>query len=154
MEQISNDLILDMLYEARKKDVSRKMTSREFYKQGIADGISLKKEVAILKENQNLKREDEKRFFSDYISDLIDFIEARKKKLLKSEEYYKELKDEMEAIKEEYPKVSNFINLGEVKELSIDELAKLLKIFNLQNDMHAIELEEIFKAGLIEMANL
>ena len=154
MEQISNDLILDMLYYARKKDVSRKMTSREFYKQGIADGISLKKEVAILKENQNLKREDEKRFFSDYISDLIDFIEARKKKLLKSEEYYKELKDEMEAIKEEYPKVSNFINLGEVKELSIDELAKLLKIFNLQNDMHAIELEEIFKAGLIEMANL
>lgn len=126
--------------------------NKNYYKLGVLDGIFLNREIILERKKENNKNEKWKEcFFYKYIECFIDIIEEQKNKKLKEREDYRQELEKLESIKEKYPKLQNFIEEREVTtELSIEELKALIEATDIQNNMNAIEQEEILKLGIKE----
>lgn len=119
--------------------------NEDFYKFGIADGITLRKEIAEIRKKSN----NEKCFF-EKMEGFDEYIEEQKQKKLKDKEEYKKLNNEVENIMRLFPKVRNLIENEEVTDLSKEELESVLKIIQLNSDITSLEIREIFKIGIQE----
>lgn len=82
--------------------------------------------------------------------DVREYLEYKKREILKDNEEYKELNRKVEQIKTDYPNVRSFIENNEVIKLSDEELQALLDIAGIQVDLNLLEMRAIFKQGAKE----
>lgn len=82
--------------------------------------------------------------------DVREYLETKKREILKDNEEYKELNRKIEQIKTDYPNVRSFIEDNEVIKLSDEELQAVLDIADIQVDLNMLEMRAIFKQGAKE----
>jgi hypothetical protein len=124
--------------------------NKKYYELGFFDGIQLSKEISCEKEITAESKEKEDTFFAENADGLTDFIEKKKFQMLKTKEDYKQLITKVSKIKQEYPKLREYLEDDNISVLSKEELKALLKIIEISNDISAMEMEEMFKLGIKE----
>ncbi len=92
----------------------------------------------------------EKVFLNRYLDNFAEYFEQYKIfKLMKNKEYQKTY-NEICKIKNESPNIRECIENKKTIKLTPDEIANMVKIFNLQDVLTILELEEAFKLGFFE----
>lgn len=124
--------------------------NKQYYKKAFIDGISFTKEIKY-ESNKILDiKEKSETFFEECSEELLNFIEHKRFELIKQNKEYRQLNQKILAIKQEYPKIREYLEDEEITELTKDELQALLDTIKLTNDINVIELEEMFKRGIKE----
>ena len=82
--------------------------------------------------------------------DVREYLETKKREILKNNEEYKEINKKIGKLKEDYPNVTTFIENREVIKLTDKELQVLLDIADLQVDLNLLEMRAVFKQGARE----
>lgn len=120
--------------------------NKQFYKLGFSDANGLKIEV---KNNQNTFDINESGdFFELYEDCFLDYFERYKSKYLHKRKDYIEIVEQIENIKQKYPKIRAFIEDEEWQELSPEEQKAFLEVKDLDSTLEVLEIEEAFKLGL------
>lgn len=122
---------------------------RNYYKLGFFNGINFKRELKLYEQNSN-KENNNDNFFYKYTDDLMDYIEENRINSLMQRQDYAEKNKNIEEIKNDFPKIRDYLEEGEIKRLNKKELKALLDIIGFNNDIDAIETVETFKLGLKE----
>ena len=78
--------------------------------------------------------------FREYLSSLIA-------KLPESNEDYRAIQEQMEAIFQQYPKVLEAVDTETAAELSQQECAALIKVMELRNNLTDIEMQTVYFRG-------
>ena len=78
--------------------------------------------------------------FEEYLSSVIG-------KLAKSNEDYRAIQEQMEAIFQQYPKVLEAVDTEKAAELSHQECAALIKVMELRNNLTDIEMQTVYFRG-------
>lgn len=161
-EQIRNAIKELISNEEKKKEILNKFKEfdtnmslatqywgRNYYKLGFFNGINFKRELKLYEQNSN-KENNNDNFFYKYTDDLMDYIEENRIKSLMQRQDYAEKNKNIEEIKNDFPKIRDYLEEGEIKRLNKKELKALLDIIGFNNDIDAIETVETFKLGLKE----
>lgn len=94
--------------------------------------------------------EKESNIIDECEDDVREYLENKKREILKDNSEYKELNRRIDKIKTDYPNVRSFIEDNEVIKLSDEELQAVLDIANIQVDLNILEMRAIFKQGAKE----
>lgn len=78
--------------------------------------------------------------FREYLSSVIA-------KLTESNEHYRAIQEQMEAIFQQYPKVLEAVDTDKAAELSQQECAALIKVMELRNNLTDIEMQTVYFRG-------
>ncbi len=161
-EQIRNAIKELISNEEKKKEILNKFKEfdtnmslatqywgRNYYKLGFFNGINFKRELKLYEQNSN-KENNNDNFFYKYTDDLMDYIEENRINSLMQRQDYAEKNKNIEEIKNDFPKIRDYLEEGEIKRLNKKELKALLDIIGFNNDIDAIETVETFKLGLKE----
>ena len=161
-EQIRNAIKELISNEEKKKEILNKFKEfdtnmslatqywgRNYYKLGFFNGINFKRELKLYEQNSN-KENNNDNFFYKYTDDLMDYIEENRINSLMQRQDYAEKNKNIEEIKNDFPKIRDYLEEGEIKRLNKKELKALLYIIGFNNDIDAIETVETFKLGLKE----
>lgn len=161
-EQIRNAIKELISNEEKKKEILNKFKEfdtnmslatqywgRNYYKLGFFNGINFKRELKLYEQNSN-KENNNDSFFYKYTDDLMDYIEENRINSLMQRQDYAEKNKNIEEIKNDFPKIRDYLEEGEIKRLNKKELKALLDIIGFNNDIDAIETVETFKLGLKE----
>lgn len=161
-EQIRNAIEELISNEEKKKEILNKFKEfdtnmslatqywgRNYYKLGFFNGINFKRELKLYEQNSN-KENNNDNFFYKYTDDLMDYIEENRINSLMQRQDYAEKNKNIEEIKNDFPKIRDYLEEGEIKRLNKKELKALLDIIGFNNDIDAIETVETFKLGLKE----
>lgn len=161
-EQIRNAIKELISNEEKKKEILNKFKEfdtnmslatqywgRNYYKLGFFNGINFKRELKLYEQNSN-KENNKDSFFYKYTDDLMDYIEENRINSLMQRQDYAEKNKNIEEIKNDFPKIRDYLEEGEIKRLNKKELKALLDIIGFNNDIDAIETVETFKLGLKE----
>lgn len=161
-EQIRNAIEELISNEEKKKEILNKFKEfdtnmslatqywgRNYYKLGFFNGINFKRELKLYEQNSN-KENNNDSFLCKYTDDLMDYIEENRIKSLMQRQDYAEKNKNIEEIKNDFPKIRDYLEEGEIKRLNKKELKALLDIIGFNNDIDAIETVETFKLGLKE----
>ena len=93
---------------------------------------------------------DEFRFqtFVDAHSDIFrEYLSSVIAKLTESNEDYRAIQEQMEAILQQYPKVLEAVDTEKAAELSQQECAALIKVMELKNNLTDIEMQTVYFRG-------
>ena len=161
-EQIRNAIKELISNEEKKKEILNKFKEfdtnmslatqywgRNYYKLGFFNGINFKRELKLYEQNSN-KENNNDNFFYKYTDDLMDYIEENRINSLMQRQDYAEKNKNIEEIKNDFPKIRDYLEEGEIKRLNKKELKALLDIIGFNNDIDAMETVETFKLGLKE----
>lgn len=161
-EQIRNAIKELISNEEKKKEILNKFKEfdtnmslatqywgRNYYKLGFFNGINFKRELKLYEQNSN-KENNKDSFLYKYTDDLMDYIEENRINSLMKRQDYAEKNKNIEEIKNDFPKIRDYLEEGEIKRLNKKELKALLDIIGFNNDIDAIETVETFKLGLKE----
>lgn len=77
--------------------------------------------------------------FDEYLSSSVVDVYATKR--------HKEIMDEQDMLYKKYPKVRDVIDMGKPHELSEEECTALIKVYNLKNQLLAIEMQDVYFKG-------
>ncbi|MDD3222697.1 MAG: hypothetical protein PHG07_10005 [Lachnospiraceae bacterium] len=77
--------------------------------------------------------------FDEYLSSSVVDVYATKR--------HKEIMDEQDILYKKYPKVRDVIDMGKTHELSEEECTALIKVYNLKNELLAIEMQDVYFKG-------
>lgn len=94
--------------------------------------------------------EKESNIIDECEDDVREYLETKKREILKDNSEYKELNRRIDKIKTDYPNVRSFIEDNEVIKLSDEELQAVLDIADIQVDLNILEMRAIFKQGAKE----
>lgn len=92
----------------------------------------------------------EKCFLDEYSDDFNEYIDNNRLSRWCKIPEYKELSDEILKIKERYPRVTTFLENGDIELLSKEELQAVRDVLNIEHQIEGIEEKEIFKLGMKE----
>lgn len=86
--------------------------------------------------------------YADVYSDMFDeYLSGVTAKGLKDNEKYKEVRGEIEALYEKFPKVLAVFDLDRAAELSKEECEALIQVMMLKNDIIDLELQSVYLRG-------
>lgn len=127
---------------------------KQYYKLGIADGINIKSELVEIIEKYNgkdIKKDGfEKSIVDNINTELTMFIDDYFNEVLEKNEEYKKLEDERIKLKEDYPRVTKYIEDDAICDFTKAELKALLRIIELESYINTIQTQEAFKLGIRE----
>ena len=145
-EQIRNAIEELISNEEKKKEILNKFKEfdtnmslatqywgRNYYKLGFFNGINFKRELKLYEQNSN-KENNNDNFFYKYTDDLMDYIEENRINSLMQRQDYAEKNKNIEEIKNDFPKIRDYLEEGEIKRLNKKELKALLDIIGFNND--------------------
>lgn len=121
---------------------------RNYYKLGFCDADKLKKETKKFSEKNRMEG---KSFYNECSDELLEYIEEYKVTYLMKKPEYKELINQVRKLKEDNPKVENFVEDGKIEILNYKELKVIQKLLSLGSQLDSIEQKEIFRLGMREM---
>ena len=79
------------------------------------------------------------------------YFEEYKYDYLRQQPEYKEIANQIKYLKEEYPRVTNLVEDGDIEVLNLEELQKLQELLQLRAKEDFIEQKEVFRLGMKEM---
>lgn len=122
---------------------------KTYYKTGFADGISIINSIE--KQKQILKKDDQTdSIIYKNMNEIFDFFEDEKQKRLKTNQEYQKVNQDIENIKDKYPKVKDFMQNEKIDNLSKEELKAILEIIEMYENRAMYEANEMLKIGLRE----
>lgn len=129
-EQIRNAIKELISNEEKKKEILNKFKEfdtnmslatqywgRNYYKLGFFNGINFKRELKLYEQNSN-KENNNDNFFYKYTDDLMDYIEENRINSLMQRQDYAEKNKNIEEIKNDFPKIRDYLEEGEIKRLN------------------------------------
>ena len=84
------------------------------------------------------------------MNEIFDFFEDEKQKRLKTNQEYQKVNQDIENIKDKYPKVKDFMQNEKIDNLSKEELKAILEIIEMYENRAMYEANEMLKIGLRE----
>ena len=89
-------------------------------------------------------------FLDEYYTDFYEYVDRNRVfKWMKKPEF-QEINKQISDLKLKYPKITAYIDEGEIEELTKEELKALRKVIDLNNKIEGLEEKEIFKLGMKE----
>lgn len=120
----------------------------QYYKLGFCDAHSLRVETKKEKERLTFGNNDNMLHFDfNNFDSLFDIYVCN---VLNNTKCYNDIMKQIRNIKDEFPKIKEFIEDGSYYTFSEKELSAILKIMSLERDLEKIETKEAFKLGLKE----
>ncbi len=89
-------------------------------------------------------------FFNEYSTDFYEYFDKHLVKNVIKKGEYKEIEDEIKAIKNKNPNMVAILEDKENVNLTCEDVKKLNEILSLERELNIIELKESFKLGFKE----
>ena len=153
-ENIENEKVRKLIRQKMNEYERRKLSemcfwNKQYYKLGIVDNDNLKKELHEMHEKVGSKY-TERLLENIDIEAFFDFYQKQKEKYLQIQEDYKMFESDINALKDAYPRVKDFINENIFADFTIQEQGAIKDIWNLQNSLNLFELKFAYILGVRE----
>lgn len=90
-------------------------------------------------------------FMNDEENSFMQQFEKHRYEKLSNREDYKNLENQKLEIFDEFPKVRNYLQDGEIVDFTDDEKDAVLRLLTIEQEIETIEKKEVFKLGAKEM---
>lgn len=139
MRDVENAILSEMCFKFK-----------QYYKLGFIDSNNLRSELKAF--NSDIaKKIDYSSFYNEYFESFSGYFEEYKYDYLREQPEYKEIVNQIKNLKEEYPRITNLVEDGDIEVLNLDELQKLQELLQLRAKEDLIEQKEVFRLGMKEM---
>ena len=139
MRDVENAILSEMCFKFK-----------QYYKLGFIDANNLRNELKVF--NSSIaKNIDYSSFYDEYFESFSGYFEEYKYDYLRQQPEYKEIANQIKYLKEEYPRVTNLVEDGDIEVLNLEELQKLQELLQLRAKEDFIEQKEVFRLGMKEM---
>lgn len=120
--------------------------NEQFYKLGFTDACGIRAEISE-KQKEHLMK-DQQNFLDLYRDAFIDYFEKFKREDLHKRKEYTEILQEIEEIKQKYPRVRAFIEDEKWQDLSAEEQKAYWEYKGLDETLVILETESAFRLGV------